>query len=54
MSKLSLKPQLFLWNKFHLEKNMLLPNSLCREKQKNPHKTHNHKETLIILRRQIE
>lgn len=52
MSKLSLKPQVFIWNKFHLEKNMLLPNSLCREKQKkktNHHnKTHNQKETLVL------
>lgn len=38
MSKLSLKPQPFIWSELHLEKNMLLPNTLCREKQKTPPK----------------
>lgn len=34
MSKLSLKLQLFIRNKLHSEKDMLLPNSLGREKGK--------------------
>lgn len=64
ISKLSLKPQFFTGNKFQLEKNMLLPNTLYKERSKKPpktptpqnhhNKTHNEKETHALLCCQTE